>query len=396
MIIEEPRSFHQEMQKKLKKLKKIKSNRHDTYAPKDIQPVLDILTESELPRGTLTRIQEATGIPKSTLSYWHQKRNANKDWFPNCQGHPNRRVFSKETEASMAEEIIQQADSGFGPTTLSLKMKALKEFSLSGSPKFERFCASTTFVSDFMERNNLSYRKPHAERRTNISDEYVQIFQDKLKIIFQKYPKERIFNMDETCWKISNTPAKVIHKIGVPTIKIQSVQNEKLTLTAIATIDANGSKLPLWIIAKGKTNRSEKKFGKSNENLIFTHTERGWANDEVLISYLEWIHNKANGEPCALVWDIFPAHQAENVKLKAQELQIELIFVPAGGTSKYQPLDVKVFGELKSRARKKFEHLAFKNQTRNITYQESIEILLESWLSISQENIEKSWELIKQ
>ncbi|KAH0785705.1 hypothetical protein GPJ56_010360 [Histomonas meleagridis] len=110
------------MEEKLNKLKEIKSNRHDTYAPKEFQPVLDILTESELPRGSLTRIQEATGIPKSTLSYWHQKRNENKNWYPNCEGHPNRRVFSKETEASMAEEIIQQADSGFGPTTLSLKM----------------------------------------------------------------------------------------------------------------------------------------------------------------------------------------------------------------------------------------------------------------------------------
>ncbi|KAH0792819.1 DDE superfamily endonuclease containing protein [Histomonas meleagridis] len=139
---------------------------------------MDILTESELPRGSLTRIQEATGIPKSTLSFWHQKRNENKDWFPNCDRHPNRRVFSKETEMRLAEKIIQQVDSGFGLATLSLKMKAFYELSLSGNPKYERFCASTTFISDFMKRNKLSYEKPHAERRTNINNENVQIFQD--------------------------------------------------------------------------------------------------------------------------------------------------------------------------------------------------------------------------
>ena len=153
--------------------------------------------------------------------------------------------------------------------------------------------------------------------------------------------------------------------------------------------------MPLWVIAKGKTSRCEKKFGKSNENLIFAHTESGWSNEEILIQYLEWIHEKCNKEPCALVWDIFPAHQAECVVTKAKELKIELLFVPAGGTSQYQPLDVKVFGELKSRARKKFEHLAFEKQTRNITYEESISILVESWLSISQENIEEAWKIIQ-
>ena len=126
------------------------------------------------------------------------------------------------------------------------------------------------------------------------------------------------------------------------------------------------------------------------------HTETGWVNEEILISYLEWLHKNCQNEPCLLIWDVYDAHRSQKVKDKAKELNIELAFVPAGGTSQYQPLDVRIFGELKSRARKKFEHLAFQKKSRNVTYEESLTILAETWESISQESIEKSWEMIKQ
>jgi hypothetical protein len=37
----------------------------------------------------------------------------------------------------------------------------------------------------------------------------------------------------------------------------------------------------------------------------------------------------------------------------SEECDIELLFVPAGGTNKYQPLDYRIFGELESRAKAK-------------------------------------------
>lgn len=46
--------------------------------------------------------------------------------------------------------------------------------------------------------------------------------------------------------------------------------------------------------------------------------------------------------------DVYPAHRTKEVIKLAGKLNIEMIFVPANGTGKYQPLDRKIFGIVKS------------------------------------------------
>ena len=96
-------------------------------------------------------------------------------------------------------------------------------------------------------------------------------------------------------------------------------------------------------------------------------------------------------EKCALILDVHSTHRTKDVKTKAKELGIELIYVPAGGTSKYQPLDRRVFGELKSRARKKFRILSRKYGDAEMPYQRAMQVLLESWDSIDPRNIRKAF-----
>jgi hypothetical protein len=92
--------------------------------------------------------------------------------------------------------------------------------------------------------------------------------------------------------------------------------------------------------------------------------------------------------------DVYPTHRTELVKNHAANLQIELLFVPAGGTSKYQPLDARVFGELKSRARAAFLRHSSIIGLRGATYEERIDILEDCWNRISPESIMKAWGII--
>jgi hypothetical protein len=150
-------------------------------------------------------------------------------------------------------------------------------------------------------------------------------------------------------------------------VKINVNYNQKTMITAIATITADPThpKLPLTLLAKGKTEKCEQQLGEHAFKEYYTlHSESGWSNTSVMLNYLTILREyydstfakKTNFTPgetqIDLIWDCFAAHRNQTVRDFAAELKINLHFVPAGATDQYQPLDVKVFGALKSKARK--------------------------------------------
>jgi hypothetical protein len=96
---------------------------------------------------------------------------------------------------------------------------------------------------------------------------------------------------------------------------------------------------------------------------------------------------------CALILDVYPIHRTDIVTAAAAECDIELVFVPAGGTSEYQPLDSGIFGELMSRAKAEITKLITIRSVVNIDYGQSVNILVRCWNAISGENIRQAWEL---
>jgi hypothetical protein len=149
----------------------------------------------------------------------------------------------------------------------------------------------------------------------------------------------------------------------------------------------------LWVIAKGKTKRSEAKFG-SHAGIIIKQAESGWATEKLIVEYLQWLHAEiADGLPCALILDVYPTHRTDTVMAAAAQSDIELLFVPAGGTSEYQPLDYRIFGELKSRARAEITRLTAIGGGANVDCDQSFRILVQCWTAISGENIRKAWGL---
>ena len=95
-----------------------------------------------------------------------------------------------------------------------------------------------------------------------------------------------------------------------------------------------------------------------------------------------------------MIWDVYSSHRSEKVIAKAADLNIELIYIPAGMTSLEEPLDVRIFGELKMKARAAFERFKVNKRSRDIEYHDSILILRDCWASISTENIEKAWAVL--
>jgi hypothetical protein len=169
-------------------------------------------------------------------------------------------------------------------------------------------------------------------------------------------------------------------------------------LTAIASVDAAGGKVPLWVLWKGKTERCEERYRDDPRlqeyirggDLVLTHQPNGWTNALVASDYFPWPRSRIQREPIVVLWDQFSAHRDQGVKERAQELGIELVFIPAGMTGEYQPLDRRIFGSLKARTRAQFDRHSM-SADEELTMSASIRIFLDAWRCVGDEEVLELW-----
>jgi hypothetical protein len=258
----------------------------------------------------------------------------------------------------------------------------------------ERFCASTTFLRDLEARQGLSLRAPHQEGRTTLDELVVASFLGRLNSLSNYYPPDLVFNMDDTCWRLFETPKKVLAEKGTETVTLRSSTSDKTSFTALGTISAAGRKLPLCVLSKGKTPRCERKFGE-HPDVCIHHTDSGWATEGLIVAYIEWLDREvADGHPCVLIVDVYPSHRTDLVFATAEANDVELLFVPEGGTGRFQPLDRRVFGELKSRARAEFVRRLRLAGGADIDYETRVQILVTCWNAIPTDNNRNAWNVV--
>jgi hypothetical protein len=377
--------------------KRVVKRPHHIYKREEVEDILAYLSTSSLERGAIDKISRDTGIPNQTLHDWHRARVSDANWFPLASGHPRARALDPDCESGIADFLrANYIQPGIGATRTDLKHLCLDCYALQTDDErhLERFCASTTFLHDLEKRQSLSLRTPHQERRTVLDEDYATYFLGRLDSLSNDYPPDLVFNMDETCWRLFEGPQKVLAEKGSETVKLASRTGEKTSFTALGAISAAGQKLHLWVLAKGTTRRCERKFG-THPDIIVRHTDSGWSTETIIVSYLEWLSREiASGCPCALILDVYPTHRTELVFDTAAAHDIELLFVPAGATGRFQPLDRRIFGELKARARAEFGRQRWRAGGNDIDYEQSLEILGKSWRSISSENVKNAWNVV--
>jgi hypothetical protein len=176
-------------------------------------------------------------------------------------------------------------------------------------------------------------------------------------------------------------------------VNVQIDNDDKEGVTVIASIDAAGNKLPLTVIGKGKTKRCLAGFRLPGE-IWGQWTESGWTTSEVLAEYLQRLRHEQFPEgPIVLILDTYSAHRSAAVKAVAEQLGIELIFIPPGCTDRLQPLDRKVFGVLKSYSRQIWRKRYHLNPGEKVTRPKIAEGLVEAWNRITPEISDSAWDI---
>jgi hypothetical protein len=331
------------------------------------------------------------------------------DWTPwhNHYGEHSR-IFTDEQEDDLEDLIMRNwVDRNRLLTNDDFKEIAI-EFWLQiaaaqGSEEAEMeyisrhpFSCSAGFIADFKRAHDISSRRSRFKRRSDADVGMMNTWITETTQYLVDKPREQIINCDETCWLVLPGNLLTWARKGAESVYIvpEGGGKQKERLTVHATIRANGTKLPLLFIAEGKTHVVEEtQIGDIGEHWK-AHTKTGWQTQESFLIYLEllrgYIRDGASGEDrIYLIIDLYKAHMTEAVRQRAHELNIELIFIPPGCTDELQPLDRKVFGPLKAKAKHQYRMGLRLGRERG--KRQACQDMLQVWNELGENVIKSAW-----
>jgi hypothetical protein len=83
--------------------------------------------------------------------------------------------------------------------------------------------------------------------------------------------------------------------------------------TFFATCAGDGSKFPLILLAKGKTEHCRKQFGSVGHPHEVWHSPSGWCHENSVVDYLYWLCNWFPDGPLYCIMDQFSAPETTQV-----------------------------------------------------------------------------------
>jgi hypothetical protein len=149
------------------------------------------------------------------------------------------------------------------------------------------FCCSYHFLSRFLQRVGLSFRRARLQRRPAIDDQECALFMAKLTGALYNYPPDYILNFDESNWYLVMAGDQTVASRGAETVHQYTDEDTKANCTFFATITAAGAKLPLILLAKGTTDHCHKQLGSNpGYDHEIWHSQTGWCTEPLMIQYL--------------------------------------------------------------------------------------------------------------
>jgi hypothetical protein len=368
--------------------------------PEDIEKLFAFFDQNPEKTYSMRYISETTGVPLRTLYRWRTVHQTQAEWRPNtCYCSVNPRILSDDIEHQMANFLKDNFIAQARPINRQLLKREILAMVHSLVTEgalpdiLLNFKCSYEFMEGFLKRNRLSFRKRRTRRRPNIdTNECDQYIRD-LNFAYENFPPDHIVNADESSWKVAMCSGVTLAPIGAEIVNCYINGCDKADFTFIATIRADGSKLPLIALAKGTTAQCHRTFSNAgmDPNCIM-HCKRGWCNETIVQQYLLWLRNEIpDGEIC-LIWDQYRSHMTQNITEMAGQLGVSLVFVPKGATGIYQPLDRYVFGALKAIGLAKFNRFIHENPGANLNKELSAAILLDAWSTLGERSVNRAWD----
>jgi hypothetical protein len=328
---------------------------------------------------------------------WRERFRTNPSWGASREYFAeNRRVFCfpDEIEDMMADflrinfvQLGRSLTHGIlQPLVLALVQDLVGEQSLDDS--FLNFKSSRHFLTRFSKRVGLSFRRAGLARRCAVDNGEYMHFPGQLTAAYHRYPPHLIVNFDESNWYLVMAGEETVAERGAQSMHHYVAGDPKANSPFFGRITAESQKLPLILIAKGRTRPCHKQFDHHpHHQFEIWHSPSGWPTEPFPLDYLDWLQTQMPPEPLCLLLDQFGTNTTGLVTTKAEALGIEMIWIPKGATGRYQPLDRRTFGARKAKGKANWRPQFAEHYGMGCTRERAAELRLQSWDELSDSRV---------
>jgi hypothetical protein len=392
--------------------KRVPYRRHKDHIP-ELEPIFRAI-QNPVPTGGLAALAKRDDIPGSTLRTWKARLEEDRDWRPSHEAYSYaQKVFTIGEELRLVTYIqehylskgLYYSDEDFRIDALAFVQNLLSEYEMriaqgetiecSDTKRLTTFKCSRKFIKAFRLRHRFSLRRPNLKRRPTVNPQQAADFIAKVKWLKEsgKYPRDRIINIDETNWRTVASGFLTWGLKGAESVQCNIDNDDKEGVTVIAAINAEGQKLPLTVIGKGKTPKCLAGY-QLDAQVWSTYSDSGWTTSDVMCRYFAFLRRRLFPDgPVLLILDTYAAHRAEIVREIARLWGIDLVFIPPGCTDSLQPLDRRVFGALKGYARQQWRMRYHRTHGAKVKRPEIARGLQEAWERITPQTIMSAWSI---
>ena len=203
---------------------------------------------------------------------------------------------------------------------------------------------------------------------------------------------------------------KTVELKGKKTVHVVTQNQEKMRVSLLLSVLADGTKLPPYIIFKG--NNSSPILTKElsnlphikNKEIFFAFNINAWTTGQIVIDWLnkvwlEYLKNFDSMFESLLIIDKATTHENEEFKRACFNNDVTISYIPIGLTSILQPLDVSINNPFKDALRNEYTQYCIQKGLSNadkVSRKQIIDFVYDVWYNkniITKEMIIKSFKI---
>ena len=167
-----------------------------------------------------------------------------------------------------------------------------------------------------------------------------------------KYPPSAIYNVDETGFSIGSSRKSVVLLDQFDKRREKKQPGRQEWITSLECISASGVTLPPCLIFKGENLNSGWIPNETLAGWKFITSKKGWTSDLIRFGWLK-VHfqlfvSKSTNLRHLLIIDSHSSHVTARFIAFCITSKIDLFLLPPHSSHKTQPLDLSIFGPLKT------------------------------------------------